>query len=336
MRRRCSQLSALHVLAWVCSIGPTHSPHAQAQPRAPSAAPPAAPSRVQPGVQLDPLSVARALESAPAASSVSPHAGEPGEDELTENVAGLVRSSEETPEQTATRLTEEATWRVLRPWQLTSRLGKARYWFVGHTFDALIFDDGSLEFRDKSGVTLTMTTVMAAGPNGGLPNARDSNGDGSGRTLGSPGIGQGKGGGIGISVPHGGRVFERLVTGQEPPNVEARKFMEQTQPLREHLLGKLKAHDTAREDARIDRELERLWQGNPQADAHERTFALWDACADDETGDQARARIEAFVRELQHTQRKCPFSQAALARLNQQRKSKRPFAPCVPAAPTRR
>ena len=159
---------------------------------------------------------------------------------------------------------------------------------------------------------------------GALPNG--STGDGSGsRAIGTP-----NSVGLGIGVAQPGRRFERFVSGKEPPNAEVRDFMEKTRALREWLVSEAEARNMERAEDALKATLSRLWTTPGSArDRQEKTFALWDECAEDERGAKGRAHIEAFVQQLQERRGACPFEAEVVARLNAKRKSKRPFTPCA-------
>lgn len=259
------------------------------------------------------------------------------EEGLSEKIPGLVRTSHETGRQKVERTVEEAIWRTLRPWQRQTRMRRARYWYIGRSIDAVIMDDGTVETRPKEGVTLSLLTVMApdsGGQAGGLPNARGG-GDDASHSLGSPKFGlknnsEAAAGGFGISISQAGRVFDRWMTGKAPLNVEERAFMEQTQPLREHLIAVAAARNAEQAGKRLDEKLRRIWATpGPLLEKQMEIFARWDECAEDEEGDRARARIEAFVRSLEDQREACPYSDEDLIKLNGVRDSKRVFAPCA-------
>jgi hypothetical protein len=293
---------------------------------------------------LSPRDAARDLvlnEAVADAAKPGAEASSDVEKAMVEKIPGLVRASQATPRQRAERGVGEATSRALRPWQRSGRMRDARYWYIGHSIDAMIYADGKVELRKKDGIALSLLTVMApevkAGGAGGLPNARaDSTDDGASRSLGNPKFGlrekgsEGASGGVGISIPQTGRAFERLVTGKEPLNAEARVFLEQTRPLREFLLAEAAAQEATRALARLEADLRRSWaKPGPLGRKQAELLSRWEECADDALGSQARARIVAFVQELERDHGACPFSAEELAKLNAGRESERAFTPCA-------
>lgn len=253
------------------------------------------------------------------------------EADSSEKIPGLVRASHASLIDKGSVLVEEVAWRVMQPWRQARHADRVRYWFIGQTFDAEILDDGSVRFRPKQGLTISTATISEATPGskqsseGALPGGRGAD---DRRDIGSP-----TGVGVGIGIAQPGRVFTRLVTGKEPPNEEARRFLEQTRPLRERLLAITHTRNLARADKVLSESLARLWNGPTSAAQRARTFALWDECSDDEAGERARAQIEAFVRDREHARSACPYTTDELARLNGKRLSKRPFAPCEGGPP---
>ena len=239
---------------------------------------------------------------------------------LSEGIDGLVRASDATVSEKGTRVLERGIWTVLAPWKQRRNAKPVRYWYIGQSVDAEIYSDGSVLFLKKRG--LALSPVAASSVEGELPGRAGSDAPAAER-FGSP-----TAPGVGVGVADPGRAWGRVVTGKEPPNAEARTFIERTKPLRGFLEANAQAAEMARADKEMQETLERLW--SRPAQRREQIFALWDGCAEDETGGRGRAQIEAFLRERAQDAGSCLFSARDIERFNGRRKSKLPFAPCAP------
>lgn len=315
------------------------STHGAEAERVAAEAPSPDPGTAQPtSHDLSPQAAARTLALS---DQTAPESGPPNEEQLAERTPGLVRAKGASVREKLEHGSNELMWRVLRPWDQSLPLKNVRYWFTGHTFDAVILHDGSVKFRAKQGVTLSPMSTQkvdefnekqarlgaAANPAVGASSDNASAGQGSRRRTDHRGWGVGFG--LGIAQP--GRGLERFMTGKEPPNAEARDFLEKTRALREWLFAEQAAKDMTRAEEALSTMLSRLWNGPASArDRQEQTFALWDECAEDEQGEKGRAHLEAFVRKLQEVRGACPFEAEVIARLNEKRRSRRAFAPCEP------
>jgi hypothetical protein len=273
-------------------------------------------------LDLSPAATARAPrpEANEEETARKPHEGD--ENGLSERIPGLVRASRASVGEKTARLAEETLWHILRPWQKAMSLREVRYWYIGRTIDAVIHHDGSVEVRSKAGLTLTPVAFQKLRQS--LPNSSEP----GSKAFGSP-----SGVGVGFSVTDPGRVFTQIATGKAQDNAEARRFLEDTLPLRERLMV-ADAHKLDQGAARrLGRELEKLWRlPRALADKQQRTFALWDQCAEDAAGQEGRSRIETFLRALQKMEGRCPYDDAQLAKLNAARTSKQAFAPCMEVA----
>jgi uncharacterized protein (DUF2267 family) len=275
-------------------------------------------------LDLSPAAAARAprfgAKQEETEASGDPHEGD--ENDLSERVPGLIRASRASSSEKTARVIEEAVWRILRPWQKAMSPQRVRYWYIGRTIDAVIHHDGSVELRTKAGLTLAPVSFQK------IQQSQPGSSEPGSQAFGSP-----TGAGVGISVTDPGRVFTQVATKKSQDNAEARRFLEDTLPLRERLMV-AGAHKLDRGAVqRLGMELGKLWaHSGALADKQERTFALWDQCTEDAAGQEGRTRIESFLRELQETQGRCPYDAAQLVKLNAARTSKQAFAPCLQVA----
>jgi hypothetical protein len=203
---------------------------------------------------------------------------------------------------------EELTWLVARPWEyILKPLRGARYHFRGMGFDAIIQADGSVQYRDKSGLRVmggqTSTQETRAGP---IPPPTPTFG-------------------LGFNDAASGKLF-----GYDAHKSERRRFLERTHALRELLHERSRRVALARADAHLSRSLNLIELELEAGDAHSartQLFALWDACAEDEVGAVARRRIETFAREQCREGSALTFAPAELAAFNQSRTSRQRFDP---------
>ena len=237
---------------------------------------------------------------------------------LSERVPGLIRAASATAGEKVVRAFDEATWRLLRPWQRALSLQKVYYWYVGRTIDAVIHQDGSIEIRNKEGTGLSPVAYQT------LQGSQPGTSEPGSKAFGSP-----TGVGVGIGVVDPARAFNRMVK-KPSDNVEVRRLLSETLALRDRLVARATHKSDRRAITRLSSELNKLWQAPGSLnEKQERTFALWDQCAEDETGAEGRTQIEAFLHRLQATQGRCPYDPERIAALNAARTGKRPFAPCA-------
>jgi hypothetical protein len=200
----------------------------------------------------------------------------------------------------------EFTALVSKPWEVILRpLRHARYNFHGAGVDAIIRGDGTVQWRDKSGLHLA----------GSQTSERD-------------GYAPAQTWGLGFhDAP--GKLF-----GYDPHRSERRLFLERTRPLRELLHERARRAALARAAVHLNVALTRVevaLEADDGARAHQQLFALWDECSEDEVGALARRRIEAFVREHCRLGSSHAFADAELLALNARRSSRQPFAPYAAA-----
>jgi hypothetical protein len=272
---------------------------------------------------VNPLSPAAAARAAVAPASTEQPTTAPDERSLADDIPELVRASRASAAQKGTRAVETVVWTMLAPWKRQPRASApVRYWFIGHSFDADILQDGSVTFRAKEGFVLSPVAIRSLA--GALPVASSSS---SGGTP-SDAIGSPTQPGVGTGVAQPGRVASRLATGKEPANEELHAFLERTKPLRELLEAKERAIQLERAKREVEEALSRLWNRvHDRSELGARIFALWDACSDDEIGERGRSLIEAFLRDHQGTG-PCLFTTQHLETLNHKRKARRSFQPC--------
>ncbi|MET0284374.1 MAG: hypothetical protein ABW352_07885 [Polyangiales bacterium] len=207
-------------------------------------------------------------------------------------------------------LTEHAVHDVahaaMRPWDLFLQpLPEGKYRYRGFGFDAVILDDGRVEFRDRGAVHLRVAQLLDERM---LPKNKP------------------------VPVLSFGNLddFFAKLSGNDPHASERRTFLTKTRALREQLHEQHEQRILDRAHAELSTRLTRIAN---EADrmglerAQDAVFALWDACSDDGVGDQTRVYIERFVRERCAVGEPCAFDDAALERVNTHRQSKRAFAP---------
>lgn len=119
------------------------------------------------------------------------------------------------------------------------------------------------------------------------------------------------------------------VEGQDPFVAERIWFMESTETLRDELEDAARAARAERALARLRGQLARLWQDEARSPRERRRalFALWDAMADDESGEAARETVRAFVAETLPAGSPDAYEAGELAHLNTGRESRERFAP---------
>jgi hypothetical protein len=227
------------------------------------------------------------------------------EERLARGIEGLSRAGDDKVDYVA----EEVTWAIAKPWDvILSPMRGARYTFHGVGFDAIIQRDGSIKYRDKGGphVAGSQTRHTAADQaEAEHPPAQ---------TL-----------GLGFD----GALLSRLV-GSDSHRSERRSFLERTRPLRELLHERARQRALARAAIHLGKNLaliENRLSAGDAAFAHARLFALWDECAEDEVGNVARWRIEAFAREHCREDSSSKFEAEELTALNRKRLSRGRFDP---------
>jgi hypothetical protein len=223
-----------------------------------------------------------------------------------DGVEGLAREHSKDFDTFLEHAVHDLTASAMRPWDLFLQpLPHGRYRYRGRGFDAVIREDGSVEFRDRGPVHL------------GLMQLLDERGLPTNQLVPT------------ISVGDLSELFAKF-TKDDPHGGERRSFLEKTRELREELHEKHEQRQLDRAHAELSHELTRIAN---EADrmhserAQDALFALWDRNSDDGVGDQARAYIERFLREHCGSGEPCAFDALALTRVNAQRKSKRAFEP---------
>lgn len=117
--------------------------------------------------------------------------------------------------------------------------------------------------------------------------------------------------------------------GHDPWEDERRRFLEETEALRDELTDRRAAQLRARALRRLPARLAAIWRDRARSEADRRAaiFAVWDACADDEEGARAAARVERFVRDRLPRGSDRAFSEDELRALNETREREEPFDP---------
>ena len=138
--------------------------------------------------------------------------------------------------------------------------------------------------------------------------------------------------GFGVSV--GGSFdlmdfIERDILGLPIYTAEKRWFLEQTQALRERLAREYRAEVLAQANRRLRGRLLLLLEDEALTGVQLRAavFELWDDCADDAIGAEAKAVVEAFVREHLPKGGPLAFGEEELRDLNEGRLSSKLFDP---------
>lgn len=202
---------------------------------------------------------------------------------------------------------------AIRPWDLILQpLPGGLYRYRGRGFDAVILADGTVRYRSKGPVHLTVMQTLATPGREGLM--------------------------VAPNQPHAGialgdvlsEFVEKVVLKNDPHASERKRFLEQTRELREGLVDAAERNQRAKADDELQQQLLRIAYDAERMGsdrAQDALFALWDRCAEDDVGNVARMHIEDFVRAHCALGDPCAFTEQALARLNNERQSKRPFAP---------
>jgi hypothetical protein len=135
-------------------------------------------------------------------------------------------------ESVAVDLFEDALYNVLRPWKLFQKTMRgSQYRYTGAGFDAAIMPDGRVRFRDKDGLTLTVSVSQTRETGAGLD------------------LGPVPTAGLALRDP---RALWRRIRGKDPYAAERRLFLERTRALREYLSGRAAERGTTLEDERSE------------------------------------------------------------------------------------
>lgn len=174
-------------------------------------------------LDLSPLAAARSLgpdtpESWPIEARPSSEPAAREEARLAEGIPGLARdrrASDRSPGEIAQDLQGAA----LRPWDLILQpLKRGRYRYRGQGFDAVIATDGSVKYRDKDGLRLSLSQrQMLQESKGGRHRGRNPNLPVFGLDLGDP------------------SAWVDKIMGKDPHAAERRTFLERTRALRNYL-----------------------------------------------------------------------------------------------------
>lgn len=181
------------------------------------------------------------------------------------------------------------TYITQRTFHLTPHTDGTLHW-QGTGFEAVIHPDGSVSFSDHPDVTMDW-----AHGSGGFD--------------------------ITDAIMHG--------AGQDPYASEREWFMEHAESTIERLESQARAQRQAHSMTGVRSQLRTIWEDQSQsASARRRAiFELWDECADDADGEQARAAVIAFIRrEIPETSADS-YTMVELARLNSARQSAERFDP---------
>jgi hypothetical protein len=188
---------------------------------------------------LSPLAAARSLPLEPNGPvSVSREAGVRPESEarvearLAEGIPGLKREAQRVRDRSVGELAQDLRTVALRPWDLVRQpLLHYRYRFRGIGFDAVIQADGTVKYRDKHGLHLAITQVVAA--------KEDKEGDSPFTVVPSVGLGD-------LST------WSEKLAGNDPHAAERRKFLDQTRALREYLRDRAERRAREAQDGRVE------------------------------------------------------------------------------------
>ncbi len=117
--------------------------------------------------------------------------------------------------------------------------------------------------------------------------------------------------------------------GQDPYVAERQWVMGETRELRERLADQARERERSEGLRSLERRLAVVWADTSRTTAarREAIFEMWDDCADDEVGAQARRTVERFVQT--HLPEGSPdaYTRSELRVLNARRVSPAPFAP---------
>lgn len=196
-----------------------------------------APARVQ--RDLSPLAAARSLPvELNGSARVSREAGVRAESEarvearLAEGIPGLKREAQRVRDRSVGDLAQDLRTVALRPWDLVLQpLLHYRYRFRGVGFDAVIQSDGTVKYREKDGLHLSINQVLAA---------REEKG-GDSPFVAAPSVGLGD-----LST------WSDKLAGNDPHASERRKFLEQTRALRDYLRDRAERRADEMQGGRVD------------------------------------------------------------------------------------
>jgi hypothetical protein len=162
------------------------------------------------------------------------------------------------------------------------------YSFSGHVFDAVIRPDGEVEFEDRPPVSVE-------------------------------GFGQ-----FGFDVTD---ALQRGA-GNDPYRAEREWFMNETEEIRDRLASRASQRVSREALTGLEDRLRRVWTSDRSVRDRKRAlFDMWDECAEDETGAEARNRIVAFIRREIAEGSTDEYGTDELARLNRDRTSRARFDP---------
>lgn len=118
-------------------------------------------------------------------------------------------------------------------------------------------------------------------------------------------------------------------SGQDPYVAERRWFLAETRSLRDGLADRARADERRAAMSALEERLRRLWAdaSQPAAARRRAMFDLWDDCAADAVGRQARSIVERFIRRHLPAESPDAYSARELRALNASRVSPVPFAP---------
>ncbi len=298
---RPTQTAALQVLSEETQAGGTGASSTAGQ------------GRVVSRIDLSPSAAARSVFDSHApvlapATSQHAHAGsEPTGAELARQVPGLAEYGRSTTEQRASEAVHRGITDTLRPWDIVLKpMAGGRFHYYGRGFDAVIHSDGHVTYRELQGLYLSPARIIAL--------------DGSHTS------------GVGMGIHNPGALLEQKA-GNDPNGLERHAFLDETRALREQLLKQTESSATRRALPKLNLTLLHLWAkpGLTNAQRLDAIFALWDACAEEGPGAEARAQISSFVRAHCVVATACGLGPQELLRVNRTRRSHQPFDPYLVA-----
>jgi hypothetical protein len=116
--------------------------------------------------------------------------------------------------------------------------------------------------------------------------------------------------------------------GNDPYRAEREWFMNETEEIRDRLAARASQRVAREALSGLEDRLRRVWTSDRSVRDRKRAlFDMWDECAEDETGAEARARIVAFIRREIAEGSTDEYGADELARLNRDRTSRARFDP---------
>ena len=219
----------------------------------------------------------------------------------------LSRTSQQGGQERVDHTAQDALAFAERPWKaIIEPLRRGRYQYRGKNFDAVILSDGRIEYRQKTGLSLSMMQSVLSG---GAPDA--------------------------VMAALAFHTLIQKLTGDHLAVAERNRFLEHTRALRDLLHERARRFHMQAADGRLEKRLRRLLASHSEREAqHDAVFELWLECADDEIGELGREHIERTLRELCPPASACGFRTEDLGRLNARRGPRAPFNPYAQDMPS--